>query len=133
MSDALMLFVSFSTCAVSMLGGAFPLFGRFLVLSRFAESVLVLASVLFACALIAALSSEMNMRLAFLVASGVAPLHQLLLLRFLYQRFIEANGRPPQFASRRAPQPDRTFAASNVMFGVLPYGVLALIFAKPGP
>jgi len=132
MSDALMLLVSFSICAISMLGGVFPLFGRFLVLSRCAAPVLILASVLFACALIAVLSNEMSTRLAFLVAGGVAPLHQLLLLRFLYQRFIEANGRPPLFASRRAPQADRAFAASNLMFGVIPYAVLAMIFAKPG-
>jgi hypothetical protein len=84
----------------------------------------------FACALIAAISNQMNTRLALLLAAGVAPLHQLLLRRFLYQRFIEANGRPPQSASRLAPQADRTFAVSNVVFGVLPYAVLALIFAK---
>jgi len=132
MSDALILLVSFSTCAISMFGGAFPLFGRFLVLSRFAGIVLVLASVLFVCALVAALSYEMNARSAFLVAAGVAPLHQLLLLRFLYRRFIEANGRPPLFVSRQAPQADRSFAVTNMVFGMLPYAVLALALAKPG-
>ncbi len=132
MSDALIFCFSFSTCAVSMLGGPFPRIGRFLVLSRFAGIALVLASVLFICALVAALSSEMSTRLALLVAAGVAPLHQLLLLRFLYKRFIEANGRPPQYASRLAPQADRAFAVSNVVFGVFPYGVFALFIAKSG-
>jgi hypothetical protein len=74
----------------------------------------------------------MSTRLALIVAAGVAPLHQLLLLRFLYKRFIEANGRPPQSASRLAPQADRAFAVLNVVFGVFPYGVFALFIAKSG-
>jgi len=128
MSEELFLLVSFSTVFVSMVGGSVPFVGRFLVLSRFAGTVLVLATAVLACALIAALSLEMNTRLAVLIAAGVAPLHQLLLLRSLYQRFVAANGRLPQFVSRFAPKADRSFFVSNVTFGVLPYAVLALIF-----
>jgi hypothetical protein len=47
-----------------------------------------------------AYSNEMTPRMAFLIAAGVAPLHQRLLLRYLYGRFIERNGRTPQFVGR---------------------------------
>jgi hypothetical protein len=49
--------------------------------------------------------------MAFHVAAGIAPLHQVLLLRYLYGRFVERNGRPP-------------------FLGAVPYAVLALFLAK---
>lgn len=132
MSELEFFLVCSMICAVSLLGSACPLIGRFLVQSAFASSALVIAVVLFGFALGGAYSYQMTPRLAFYVAAGVAPLHQLLLLRYLYQRFVKRNGRNPQFVTRGSPQADRIFFTTNVMLGVIPYAVLALIFAKPG-
>jgi hypothetical protein len=122
---------------VSLLSSASPLVGRFLVRSTFAGTALVIAVVLSGLALLtgAAYSNEMTPRKVFLFAAGVAPLHQLLLLRYLYGRFIERNGRTPQFVGRSSPQADRTFAVTNILLGAFPYLVLGLIIgslAKPG-
>ena len=131
MSELEFFLVCSMICAVSVLGSAWPLIGRFLVQSAFASSALVIAVVLLGFALGGAYSYQMTTRLAFYVAAGVAPLHQLLLLRYLYRRFVERNGRNPQFVTRGSPQPDRIFFTTNVMLGVIPYAVLALILAKP--
>jgi hypothetical protein len=122
---------------VSLLSSASPLVGRFLVRSTFAGTALVIAVVLSGLALLtgAAYSNEMTPRKVFLFAAGVAPLLQLLLLRYLYGRFIERNGRTPQFVGRSSPQADRTFAVTNILLGAFPYLVLGLIIgslAKPG-
>jgi hypothetical protein len=118
---------------VSLLSSALPpLVGRFLVQSAFARIALVIAVVLSGVALLigVAYSNEMTPRKAFLLAAGVAPLHQLLLLRYLYGRFIERNGRTPQFVGRSSPQADRTFAVTNILLGAFPYLVLGLIIAS---
>jgi hypothetical protein len=117
-------------CAVSLLSSASPLIGRVLVQSAFARSALVTAVVLFGLALSAAYSNDMTPLMAFYIAAGIAPLHQLLLLRYLYGRFVERNGRNPQFVTRSSPQADKTFAVTNILLGAFPYAVLALFLAK---
>ncbi len=119
-------------CALSLLSSAYPSVGRFLVQSAFARSALVVAVVLLGFALFVAYSNEMTPLMAFYIAAGAAPLHQLLLLRYLYRRFIERNGRNPQFVTRGSPQADKRFATTNIMLGAFPYAVLALILAKLG-
>jgi hypothetical protein len=117
---------------VSLLSSASPLVGRFLVQSAFARIALVIAVVLSGVALLigVAYSNEMTPRKAFLIAAGIAPLHQLLLLRYLYGRFIERNGRTPQFVGRSSPQADKTFAVTNILLGAFPYLVLGLIIGS---
>jgi hypothetical protein len=114
----------------------FPLIGRFLVQSAFVRSALVVAVVLFGFAIGGAYSNQMAPRMAIYIAAGVAPLHQLLLLRYLYRRFVERNGRNPQFVTRSSPQADKNFVFTNIILGAFPYLVLAFIFAvifgKPG-
>ena len=128
--------VFFMMFGVSFLSSASPLIGRFLVQSAFARSALVIAVVLFGFAIGGAYSNQMTTRMAIYIAAGVAPLHQLLLLRFLYGRFVERNGRNPQFVTRSSPQADKNFVLTNIMLGAFPYLVLAFIFAmifgKPG-
>ena len=123
----LVLFMMFG---VSFLSSASPLIGRFLVQSAFARSALVLAVVLFGFAIGGAYSNQVTPRLVFYIATGVAPLHQLLLLRYLYRRFVERNGRTPQFVTRSSPQADKNFVFTNIMLGAFPYLVLPLILAK---
>ena len=126
--------VFFMMFGVSFLSSASPLIGRFLVQSAFARSALVIAVVLFAIG--GAYSSQMTPRRVVYIAAGVAPLHQLLLLRYLYGRFVERNGRNPQFVTRSSPQADKNFVFTNMMLGAFPYLLLtlifAMIFAKPG-
>jgi len=78
----------------------------------------------------------MTPRRVVYIAAGMAPLPQLLLLRYLYGRFVERNGRNPQFVTRSSPQADKTFVFTNMMLGAFPYLVLtfifAMIFGKPG-
>ncbi len=132
MRDLSFSLVWFMVFGVSLLSSASPLVGRVLVQSAFARIALVIAVVLSGVALLigVAYSSEMTPLMAFCIAAGVAPLHQLLLLRYLYGRFIERNGRNPQFVSRSSPQADKTFAITNILLGAFPYAVLALIIAN---
>ena len=122
--------VFFMMFGVSFLSSASPLIGRFLVQSAFARSALVIAVVLFGFAIGGAYSNQLTPRMAFYIAAGVVPLHQLLLLRYLYRRFVERNGRNPQFVTRSSPQADKNFVFTNMMLGAFPYLVLPLIFAK---
>jgi len=105
--------------------------GRLLVQSSFAQIALAIAIGVSGFALFMAVAhlEEMTTLQALYVAAGVAPLHQLLLFRHLYRRFIEKHGRAPRSASRFSPQADRVFASSNMMLGALPYLVLAGIIA----
>lgn len=75
MRDPSIFLASFMICAVSLLGSAYPLIGRFLVQSAFARYALVIAVVLFGFALVGAYSNEMTPHMAFYIAAGVAPLH----------------------------------------------------------
>lgn len=121
------------TIGVSLLSSASPLVGRFLVQSSFARTALIIAVVLSGVAVLIGVvySKDMTLRMAYLLAAGVAPLHQLLLLRYLYGRFIERNGRHPQpFVGRSSPQADRTFAVTNILLGAFPYLVLGLIIGS---
>lgn len=118
---------------VSLLSSASPLVGRFLVQSSFARLALVIAVVLSGFALLTGIvySNAMTPRMAYVLAAGAAPLHQLLLLRHLYGRFIERNGRHPQpFVGRSSPHADRTFAVTNILLGAFPYLVLGLIIGS---
>ena len=117
---------------VTMLSSALPWVSRFLVESGFARLALAVAVALCASALLAGLAhaSEMTPRLAYFLAAGVAPLHQLLLLRHLYGRFVERNGRPPRHTGRSSPRADRTFASTNMLLGAFPYLVLGLIIGS---
>jgi hypothetical protein len=128
--------VFFMMFGVSFLSSASPFVGRFLVQSAFAICALVIAVVLFGIAIGGAYSNQMTPRMAIYIAAGVAPLHQLLLLRHLYGRFVERNGRNPQFVTRSSPQADKNFVFTNIMLGAFPYLALAFIFAmifgKPG-
>ena len=128
--------VFFMMFGVSFLSSASPLIGRFLVQPPLARSALVIAVVLFGFAIGGAYLNQMTPRMAIYIAAGVAPLHQLLLLRYLYGRFVERNGRNPQFATRSSPQADKNFVFTNMLLGAFPYPVLAFIFAmifgKPG-
>jgi len=129
MRDPSFFLVWFGIFGVSLLSSACPWIGRFLVQSAFARSALVIAVVLFGFAIGGAYSNQMTPRMVFYIAAGVAPLHQLLLLRYLYRRFVERNGRNPQSVGRGSPQADKNFAFTNIMLGAFPYLVLALIFA----
>jgi len=116
---------------VSFLSSAVPMVGRLLVQSSFAQIALAIAIGVSGFALFMAVAhlEEMTTLQALYVAAGVAPLHQLLLFRHLYRRFIEKHGRTPRSASRFSPQADRVFASTNMMLGALPYLVLASIIA----
>ena len=116
--------------AVSFLSSAFPLIGRFLVQSASARGALVIAVVLFGFAISGAYSNQMTPHMVVYIAAEVAPLHLLLLLRYLYGSFVERNGRNPQFVSRSQAQVDKNFVFTNLMLGVFPYLVLGFIFAK---
>jgi len=133
MRDLTFFLVFLMMFGVSLLSSALPpLVGRFLVQSASARIALVVAVVLSGGALSigVAYSNEMTPRMAFLIAAGVAPLHQLLLLRYLSGRFIERNGRNPEFVGRSSPQADRTFAVTNILLGAFPYLVLGLILSS---
>jgi len=116
---------------ISFLSSAVPMVGRLLVQSSFAQIALAIAIGVSGFALFMAVAhlEEMTTLQALYVAAGVAPLHQLLLFRHLYRRFIEKHGRTPRSASRFSPQADRVFASTNMMLGALPYLVLAGIIA----
>lgn len=133
MSERSFFLASLMMYGVSFMSSAAPsVIGRILVQSAFARSALAIAVVLFGCAIGAACLNQMTRRMALLVAAGVAPLHQLLVLRYLYRRFVERNGRHPQSASRFSPQADRQFASTNLLLGAVPYLLLAFIIAKLG-
>jgi len=115
---------------VSFLSSAVPMVGRLLVQSSFfAQVVLAIALGLSGFALFMAVAhlDEMTALQMLYTVAGVAPLHQLLLFRHLYSRFIEKHGRAPKSASRFSPQADRVFASTNMMLGALPYLVLAFV------
>ena len=122
--------VFFMMFGVSFLSSASPWVGGLLVQSAFARIALAIAVVLFAFTIGAAYSNQMTPRMAFHIAAGVAPLHQLLLLRYLYRRFVERNGRNPQFVTRSSPQADKNFVTTNMFLGAFPYLFLGFVLAK---
>jgi hypothetical protein len=116
---------------VSFLSSAVPMVGRFLVQSAFARIALGVAIALAGFTLIMTVLhlKAMTPIQFFYTAAGVAPLHQLLLFRHLYGRFVKEHGRAPRSASRFSPQADRAFASNNLTLGALPYLVIAFVIA----
>jgi hypothetical protein len=131
MHDLSFMLIWIGMFGVSFLSSAVPIVGRLLVQSSFAQIALAIAIGLsgFSLFMTVAHLNEMTALQMLYTVAGVAPLHQLLLFRHLYGRFIEKHGRTPQSASRFSPQADRAFASTNMLLGALPYLVLASVIA----